>query len=218
MIRINLLGKKKAAAVPFALDERLEKLGINVNELGELRSGLIRAAVMIAGLYVADYVPTYFHDIKAAELDEKSTKLAMQSAELQKELNSKRDIRKQMEQLSKEEVELQRQLNAVNALQRGRTAAFDTLNDVSAQLSKFPTIWIEDLKLENRKVTMNGRAWEWYPINDFVKEITESTRYANVLFKEVVSEDSKALIAGVPESVQKTKRFALEFNVKEAGE
>lgn len=218
MIRINLLGKKKETAAPFGLDERLEKLGLNINDISQLRPGLIRLTVLVAGLYAANYVPTYLYEEKLKEIDEKTSQQAMKAAELQKELNSKKDIRKQMEQLSKEEVELQRQLNAVSALQRDRITSFSTLNDVSAQLGKSKKLWIEDLKYEGRKVSINGRAWEYLAIYDFVKDITESTRYTNVLFKEVAAEEVKNLVAGVPEAAQKTKRFALEFNVKDTGE
>ena len=215
MIRINLLGKKKQAAVPFGLDEKFEKLGINLSDFNDLRPALVRVIALVVGLYVANFVPTYLHEEKMKELDEKQTKLAAKSAELQKELNTKRDIRKQMEQLNKEEVELQRQLNAVNALQRDRASAFSTLNDIVDKLAKSQKVWIEDLKYENRKVIMNGRAWEYFPINDFVKSITESTRFSNVLFKEITAEEAKRLIVGVPEALQKTKKFSLEFSVRE---
>jgi len=215
MIRINLLGKKKIAAMPFGIDEKLEKLGVSLTDFNELRPALVRLITLVVGLYIGNFVPTYLYEEKMKELDEKQTKLAMKSGELQKELNTKRDIRKQMEQLNKEEVELQRQLNAVNALQRDRASAFSTLNDVVQQLAKTQKVWVEDLKYENRKVTLNGRAWEYFPINDFVKAITESTRYTNVIFREISAEEAKKLIAGVPEALQKTKKFSLEFNVRE---
>jgi Tfp pilus assembly protein PilN len=215
MIRINLLGKKKVAAMPFGLDEKLEKFGVSFTDFNELRPALVRLLVLFAGLYIANYVPTYLHEEKIKELDEKQTKLAQKSAELQKELNTKKDIRKQMEQLNKEEVELQRQLNAVNALQRDRASAFSTLNDIVQQLAKTQKVWVEDLKYENRKITLNGRSWEYFPVNDFVKSITESTRYTNVLFREIAAEEAKKPIAGVPEALQKTKKFNLEFTVRE---
>lgn len=219
MIRINLLGKKKIAAVPFGLDEKLEKLGISIDDLNELRPAIIRVAVLVTGLYVANFVPAYLHEQKIKELDEKVQKLSVRSAELTRELATKKDIRKQMEQLNKEEVELQRQLNAVNALQRDRAQAFQTLNDVVQQLNKSQKVWIEDLKYDkNKGVTLNGRAWEYFPINDFVKAITESTRYTNVIFKEITAEDVRKPIAGVPEALQKTKKFSLEFGVRDIGE
>ena len=149
-------------------------------------------------------------------LDADLAKLTAKSSELQKDLASKKDIRKQMDQLNKEEVELNRQLNAVNSLQQGRLIAFNTLNDLMAQMGKVGKVWLDDIKFENHKVALTGRSREYFAVNDFVKGVTESTRYSNVLFKEITAEPPRyKLIQGVPEAMQKTKRFALEFNVKE---
>jgi Tfp pilus assembly protein PilN len=216
MIRINLLGKKKAAGIPFGLEEKFERLGINVSDVQELRPALFRVAVVVAGLYVANYIPAYLHDEKVKQLDAQLAKLTAQSGELTRELASKKDIRKQMEQLNKEEVELNRQLNAVNALQQGRSLAFNTLNDLILQLQKVGKVWVENLEFKGHKITLAGRSWEYFAINEFVKGITESTRYTNVQFKDITAEASKfKLIPGVPEALQKTKRFTLEFGVKE---
>lgn len=215
MIRINLLGKKKVASVPFGLDEQFEKLGISLADLQELRPAIVRVATLAVGLYFANFVPTYLYEEKMRILGAELEKLTARSTELQHELAAKKDIRKQMEQLNKEEAELQRQLNAVNALQRGRSLAFGTLNDVMTQLTKTQKVWIEDFKYENRKVVLSGKSWDYFPVNDFVKSVTESTRYSNVLFKEVSAEAPKfKVIQGVPEAMQKTKKFFLEFDVK----
>ena len=42
MIRINLLGKKKSATIPFGLEDKLEKLGVSGSDLQELRPALVR--------------------------------------------------------------------------------------------------------------------------------------------------------------------------------
>ncbi|HEY8279427.1 MAG TPA: PilN domain-containing protein [Bdellovibrionota bacterium] len=216
MIRINLLGKKKVAKIPFGLDEKFERLGITMADIQELRPAFIRVVVILVGLYIADFVPTYLHDQRVAELDAELAKLTARSAELQKELSSKKDIRKQMEQLNKEESELRRQLDAVNALQQGRALAFKTLNDVVTQIDAVKKVWVDEFKFENRRVSMVGKSWEFFPVNDFVKSVTESTRYSNVVFKEILAEEPKGqMIQGVPEAMQKTKRFSLEFLVKE---
>ena len=216
MIRINLLGKKKSAGIPFGLEEKFERLGINVSDLQELRPALVRLAITIVGLYIGNYVPAYLHDEKIKRLDAQLAKLTAQSGELTRELASKKDIRNQMERLNKEEAELRRQLNAVTALQQGRNLAFNTLNDVVLQLQKVGKVWIENLEYKGHKITLLGRSWEYFAINEFVKGITESTRYTNVLFKEISAEAPKFKpIAGVPEALQKTKKFTLEFGVKE---
>jgi len=216
MIRINLLGKKKTAAVPFGLDDKLEKFGIKGEELRELQPAIVRIIVLGIGLYIGNYVPTYLHDEKLRKLDAELSKLTSRSGELARELATKKDIRKQMEQLNKEEFELNRQLNAVNALQQGRSLAFNSLNDLMIQLGKTGKVWLDDLKYESKKMSLNGRSWEFFPVNEFVKTITESTRYTNVAFHGIQSEASGVKpIAGVPEAMQKTKKFSLEYNVKE---
>lgn len=215
MIRINLLGKKKETRAPFGLDELLQKLGIGPDEFQELRPGLVRLAAAGVGLYVASSFFTYIHDERLHSLEADQAKVSAKAQELQKELATKKDIRAQMEQVTKDEVELQRQLSAVRALQQGRTVAFSTLNDVVSQLVK-GKVWLEDFKYEKGKVVLNGRAWEYFPMNDFAKAITESTSYSNVFYKDITAEEVAKPVAGVPEQLQKVKRFALEFALKEA--
>lgn len=216
MIHINLLGKKKNAAASFAIDEKLQKIGVSSADLFEFRSAILKIVFIWGGLYLANYVPVYLHDEKVRALDAELGKLSARSAELQKEISSKKDIRKQMEQLNKEEAELQRQLNAVGALQAGRGTAFNALNDIVAQLDKSRKVWVDDIRLESRKVTLNGKSWEYIPINDFVKLITESTHYTNVLFKEIITEPSTLKpVPGVSAAAMKIKKFGLEFNLKD---
>jgi hypothetical protein len=74
------------------------------------------------------------------------------------------------------------------------------------------------MKFDKTRVTMTGRSWEYFPINDFVKIITESTNYTSVNFKEIKAEDAKKVIPGIPTAIQKTKIFGLEFSLKAAGE
>jgi Tfp pilus assembly protein PilN len=216
MIRINLLGKKKSVAIPFGLEEKFALVGISVTDLRELRPSIVRILFLIMGLYFANYVPTYLHEEKIKQLDVELAKHTAHSAELMRELVSKKDVRKQMEQLNKEEVELNRQLNAVNALREGRSLAFNALNDLALQIQKVGKVWIDDVDYKGHHISLTGRSWEYFAVNEFVKGITESTRYLNVQFKEVSAESPKfKLVQGVPEALQKTKKFTLEFGVKE---
>lgn len=218
MIKINLLGKKQTmeGKIPFGLDEHMSKLGITPQELQEARPGLIRFVVLVGGLYLANYVPTYFYEKRIAELDAELGQIAQQVQTLNTELASKRDIRKQMEQLNKEEGELQRQLNAVNALQRDRGLAFRTLDNVIVSLPQ--KVWINSISYKEKTVTVLGSCWEYFPINDFVKAVNESTQYTSVNFKGITTEAAGVLVPGVPEAAQKIKNFDLEFKVKGAEE
>mgnify|MGYP003704790209 CR=1 FL=1 len=84
-------------------------------------------------------------------------------------------------------------------------------------LGKSGKVWIDDIKYDRRSITLTGRSWEYFAINDFVKSITESTRYYDVLFKNIEAEMPRTkFVPGVPEAIQKTKKFSLEFKVKES--
>ncbi|MGK4422243.1 hypothetical protein ACSLVQ_28750, partial [Klebsiella pneumoniae] len=87
-----LLGRKKVAKVPFGLDEKLERLGINATDLQELRPGAIRIVVIATALYAANYIPGYLHDEKVKQLDADMATLQQKSGELQWELATKKDI------------------------------------------------------------------------------------------------------------------------------
>ena len=90
MIRINLLGKKAAATVPFGLDEKLGKLGISVDDLKEFQPALIKLVVVVVALYLGEAVPRYFIEKKMQKLEAELQKLTSKAAELQKDLASKK--------------------------------------------------------------------------------------------------------------------------------
>ena len=211
MIKINLLGKKKVAA-PFGLDEKLAKLGVKPEDLATLQPALVKVGVIIAGLYVAEYVPNHIYETKMAELDQRIAALNERKNALNSEMASKKDITKKMEQLNKEELDIQRQLNAVNGLQRDRSLAFRSLDNIVTALP--PKVWVSRIAYNNRQINIKGSSWEYFPINDFIKTINEYTQYTNVNFKGIETEGSAKPLAGVPEAAQRIKTFDVDFLVK----
>jgi Tfp pilus assembly protein PilN len=216
MIRINLLGKRKVAPAPFGLDEQLGKLGIRPEDLDELKPGIIRVAVIVSSLYMLNFGLTYYHDQRGRTLDAELEKKTAESKGLSEKLAAKKNIRQQMEQLNKEEAELQRQLNAVSALSRDKSLAFQLMNNTVLTLP--PKVWIDSIKMDKFKVSILGKSWEYFPINDFVKTITESTNYTGVNFKEIKAEDAQRIVPGVPIASQRIKTFGVDFTLKTSGE
>ena len=123
-----------------------------------------------------------------------------------------------MESLNKEEMVLQRQLTAVNNLQKDRSIAFRTADNLVTSLPA--KVWISKYSFQDRRVSLSGACWEYFPITDFVRSINESTQYSGVSFKDVKAEalQGAPLVRGVPAAAQKTKNFQLSFTVKSAGE
>ena len=216
MIKVNLLGRKKRP-VPFALDEHLSKVGINVNELSNMRESLIKLGVLLVGIYLANFIPNYFYEEKIQELNQKQQVLTQKTVALQKELQATRDIRKQMDQLTKEEVEIKKQLDTINNLTKNRDIAFKSLDHVIRMLPK--KVWISKAAFKDKKMSVEGLCWEYFPINDFVKQINESTQYYNTVFKGIrASPVGEELVPGVPEAMQKIKNFGVEYAIKGSGE
>lgn len=214
MIKINLLGKKHVAAggIPFGLDEKLAKLGVTPADLMELRPAFIKLGVLLAGVYLCNWLPGYLHEQKKAELDVQVAQLSEQSGRLAKELASKKEIRGKMDQLNKEEGELRRQLEAVNSLQKDRGIFFRNLEQFVTIL---PTqVWINSLDYRDRSVTIRGSSWEYFAINKFVELMNASTYFSGVIFKGITTEPPGTVVPGVPESLQKIKNFDMEFKVK----
>ncbi|MCO5142656.1 MAG: PilN domain-containing protein [Oligoflexia bacterium] len=218
MIKINLLGKRKKlqGAVPFGLDEHLEKLGIRFDDLERLKPKLTMFGAMLALAYIAYFIPNYLHQEKMAALDMQLSSLETRLEELRKELASKREIRKNMEQLSKEEGEMQRQLNAVSALKKDRSLAFRSLNDLVVALPE--KVWFATVFYAERVIRLTGKSWEYFPINDFVKYVNSSTFYHSVVFKGISTEDPTQKVPGVPDAKQKIKRFEVDFKVRGSGD
>lgn len=210
-IKVNLLGKKKAQ-VPFGLDEKLQKLGFRPEDMETLRPGFVKFVAALVGLYMANFIPTYFYEQKMQELDDSLAAVTKRVEAAKAEMAAKREIRKQMEQLNREEIELQRQLNAVNGLQRDRGLAFRTLDNLVANLPQ--KVWISKVTYANKTIGLEGSCWEYFPINDYVKFINESTQYSSVNFKGIRAENPQNKIPGVPSALQKIKVFDVEFNVK----
>lgn len=213
MIKINLLGKKKEAG-PFGIYEQLEKAGIKPEQLSELQPGLLKVGIALIGLYAADYVPTEILQKKIQEVDVKIAAIQEQSGALQKELNSKKEIRKQMDQLNKEEVELQRQLNAVNGLSKDRATAFKTLDTISTILPQ--KVWLNKIEFNDHRLMIDGASWEYFTINDFIKSLNETTDFFNISFKGINTENPPKFLPGIPAAAQKTKTFQVELQVKES--
>jgi Tfp pilus assembly protein PilN len=216
MIKINLLGKKKVANIPFGLDEKMAKLGVTTDDLTELRPQLIKLAILIAGVYLTNYVPNYLQAEKIKVLDAQIAVNTQKAQVLEKELASKKDLRRQMEDLNKGEVELQRQVNGILGLQKDRGIAFRTIDSLVASMPA--KVWMNDFSFNHRQVRVTGGSWEYFPINDFVKTITETSQFKDVIFRGIRADPPKGLIPGIAEQVQRTKSFELEFTVKGADE
>jgi Tfp pilus assembly protein PilN len=212
MIKINLLGKKKAQA-PFGLDPALEKLGISTDDLLQLRPAALKIVACLALLYACDYIPSYIVEQKTAELDAQIKVVNDKSSKLQAELNTKKELRKQMEQLQKDEADINKQLSAINGLTKDRGLAFRAVDNVTTILPA--KVWFTKIDYAAHKMIISGSSWEYFAINDFVKSLNEISAFHGVNLSGISSEGTpKAIVPGVSEADQKIKSFDVDFTLK----
>lgn len=211
MLRVNLLGKKKKQ-VPFGLDKLLEKAGITSGQLEELRPTGKILAVLLVGMYVIGAAPDYWLEMKVEELQARLNEVSARAETFRKELGNLKSVRQKMEALQKEEAEVDKQLTTIQALSLNRDLAFRSLNSV---LELMPAnAWVEVLKYRDRVFTIDGVAWEYFTVNDFVRALSENTRFSAVTLRGIRADATKDRpIAGIPAADQKTKSFQLEFVV-----
>ncbi|NUM88015.1 MAG: PilN domain-containing protein [Bdellovibrionales bacterium] len=211
MLRVNLLGKKKKP-VPFGLDKVLEKAGVTSSQLEELRPSGKKIAVILVAMYLAGAIPDYWLQMQVDELQARYNEVNAQAETFRKELGGLKAVRQKMETLQKEESEVDKQLLTIQALSQNRDLAFRSLNSVLELLPQ--TAWIDNFRYKDRLFTIEGAAWEYFTVNDFVRALSENTRFSAVTLRGIKADAIQGVpVAGIPSVDQKTKSFQLEFMV-----
>jgi Tfp pilus assembly protein PilN len=214
MIKINLLGKKKKPA-PFGLDKLLEKAGVSSGQIEELKPAIPRILFIAAAIYISYFIPNYFLEQKIAELQGQQAVVSEKLTKLRAELGSMKKTRDAMDKLTKEEAEIDAQLATIEGLSRGRSTAFTALNGILELLPN--KVWIDRITYSDGSFSINGSSWEYFSINDFVRSLSESTKYEAVTLKNIRADaPSGTLEPGVPAAEQKTKSFQIEMLVQGA--
>ena len=213
MIKVNLLGKKKTNS-SFSIEEKLSVIGVKPGDFDAFKPIIIKLVAVGIGVYAAGLLPTYFYDKKLAAASAVLKDLEQQQNELQGQLAKKKDLRKQMEQLNKDEAEMQRQISTIEGISRNRSLAFRALDLVVASLPQ--KVWFEHLTYGNRRFGIKGFSWEYFAINDYIKQLNESAQFGEVNYKGVKAGNTAGpLVPGIPEAAQRVKLFDVDFVVKE---
>jgi Tfp pilus assembly protein PilN len=172
MIRINLSGKKKATGtVNVAVDQVKSFFKSDPRYRGQA----IKVVVLVSAFYLITLLPSLWLENELAKIDADFKVLENQSTELQKEADSKKKIVAQMKKLSEEEVEVKRQLQIIGSLASNRSLVFQAIERVGILLPE--QAWIDHLDLVEDAIKLNGAAWEYSNVNDFVRGLTENTQF-----------------------------------------
>lgn len=214
-IKINLLGKKKQPA-PFGLDKLFEKMGGGKFDFQQFKPTLLKLTAILIAYYATQEVPNFFYGQKIKEQEAKLQTLNAQAGALQKELASKKEIRKQMEQLTKEEAELKRQLDVISSLSKDRTLPFKIVSTVAELIPN--NVWLDRLEYRNSTVSFDGLAWEYGAVNAYLRALSENSYFQALTLRSIQADEVQGKpIPGVPVDIQKLKHFVAEMAIRPAG-
>jgi Tfp pilus assembly protein PilN len=213
MIKINLLGKKKTPA-PFGLDQLFEKAGIRPGDLESMKPAFIKIGAILLIFYAAQEAPHIYFDSKLKQLDATLKGLTDKVESMQKILAEKKEIRKDMEQLLKEEAETKRQLDVISSISKDRSVPFKVVDNLSAILPQ--KVWISRMEITGQTIQLEGNSWDYFSINEYIRSLNESPLLQAVTLRSMASEElATKPIAGIPEADQKTKVFQLEMMLRQ---
>ncbi len=190
MIRINLLAERKAregAAAPSPLAVTGEAVG---GTLQNLLLALVLVAVLVGllgfGYYVKHTVATLQEEIRQADA----------------ELARLSEIRKKMEEFTKQKELLEKKVNLITELKKNQQVPVHLLDQISRNLPDF--LWLDSLRQDQANhIVLNGKATTYNAVADFYNRLIQSGWFENV---------TQGKVYEVPEGVAFT--INCDFSVK----
>ena len=173
MIKINLLGLKKEIRKSSGVSAPVSLEGAKI---------VIFAIVFTAaGLgYVA-----WRHVSLNSEAD-KITADTKKAVDEQKRLAA---VKVEVEQMEAVKRQLIKQIDVIEALERGRTGPTQMLNAMANTVVSTKTMWLTTFDTTGSKVNMTGLATSMITVADFVEGLKKSGMFINIEMKETVQDD-----------------------------
>lgn len=214
MLKINLLERKaKIASNPFT--DILAQLGIDSLDPQDIRMFVgiaIKAAVVYACVWAADFVPRHLLEQKLTELDSKIQVLDGESAKIEAELRALDRVQAEKTQIEAQEADMRSKLQIISSLESKRYHAFKVVDTISLLIPE--KVWINTLSFKSgAEMELSGASWEYIPINDFVSLLKQSGIFETVVLKSIASGASRG-DQGIPEALQTEKTFSLSLRLR----
>jgi len=169
MIRINLLTERKAgrglAPVAAAAGATVTTPGSGALQSAVLGTILIGSLVAFGGSY-------YWVKHTVADLQQKN-----RAADA--ELNRLSEIRKKMDEYTRQKDLLERKVNLITDLKKNQEVPVHLLDQISRNLPDF--LWLESMRQEGGShLTLNGKATTYNAVADFYNRLASSGWFNNV--------------------------------------
>lgn len=177
MIRINLLAERKGA----------REGAVQGPAVAETAGGMLQSLVLVAILAVTLVgFGGFFYWVKHTV-----TALQEDIRKADAELVRLAEIRKKMDEFTKQKDLLERKVNLITELKKNQQVPVHLLDQISRNLPDF--LWLDSLRQESANhLTINGKATTYNAVADFYNRLIQSGWFVNV---------SQGRVFEVPEGV-----------------
>jgi len=173
MIKINLLGLKK---------EIKKSAGPQVSLAGTALS-MALVAFIAAGLGWCYY--RYY------TLDKETTQIAVDFDKANKEKTRLDGVKKKVDELQASQAQLKKQIDVIEALERGRTGPVEMLASLANTVVSTKTMWLTTFESTGDKVHMTGFATSADTVADFLRNLKDTGQFNNVELKDTAQDTER---------------------------
>ncbi|MBD64078.1 MAG: hypothetical protein CME62_02650 [Halobacteriovoraceae bacterium] len=171
MIEINLSPKQKNADITKVAGFDLSQLNLKM---------LLISIIVLYG--VEPFVLDFFQsDIDA--VDARLTKVQREQRSINTELRALESVKKQVEDLNKQEIALSQRVNAVKIIVDKRQNPFKIFKYIADNTPQ--DVWLFELELDDRTLKLQGYSKSWKSIGDFLENLKSSIFFEqNITFNK----------------------------------
>jgi type IV pilus assembly protein PilN len=170
MIRINLLAERKAPRGAAGGPVSGAGGGMTETSSGSLQTAVL--ALILIGSLTTFGGAFYWVKHTVADLQDKNTKADEELARLS-------EIRKKMDEFTRQKDLLERKVNLITELKKNQEVPVHLLDQISKSVPDF--LWLENLHQEGpNHLTLNGKATTYNAVADFYNRLAQSGWFANV--------------------------------------
>lgn len=196
MIKVNLLGKKKAFKVPVILGMDPTKLNIKML--------FVVFIIYLAPGYTL--YPVWDDDTQAAKdrVDKARKKLKV----IRKKVNDHANVKIQLEAFNEQVERLKERSKLVNGILKEKRHPNFLLERIARDIPK--KVWLEDLQIDyDRNITIIGKALSYKAIGEFREKVNKSSYFENSLYLK----SSSTIAASAKNNTVRVEKFEITGKV-----
>jgi type IV pilus assembly protein PilN len=167
MIKINLLGEKRAAKAKAATASAVNfKIETGQGSRTFLLVGILAVGVLVAGgwyLQRSSALSSLRNDLEAER--EEAKRLV--------------DIRKKADEFKKQRELVERKINLITELKKNQSVPVHILDQISRSLPDF--LWLETMSATSNAVSIAGKATTYNAVSNFYDNLIASGRFTDVV-------------------------------------